>query len=93
MSNIALILMLLVFASVIAWNVYPPFRKRLRGWSTIIEGTLGTVLTYFGVFADALQEAKNLGYLPENIETYLPTIILVWVILKRLQTNTPVGGK
>lgn len=86
------IILILAVILVLAWNFYPPFRKKLRGYSTILEGLLGTLMTYFGVFTDAIQEARSLGYLPENIEQYAPLIIFAWVILKRVQTKTAVGG-
>lgn len=81
-----------VLALVVAWNVIPQFRDRLRGWSTILEGALGTVLVYADVLGGALEEAQNSGYVPDNWQTFVPALILGWIVLKRFQTSTPVGS-
>lgn len=91
--NFAIVILVLAILVVLAWNFYPPLRKKLKGYSTIAEGLLGTLMTYFGVFADAIKEAQDSGYLPENIMQYAPLIIFAWIIIKRVQTKTPVGGK
>lgn len=92
--NITTSLILVVVAIVVlAWNFYPPLRQRLRGWSTILEGLIGTGLTYFGIFAGAIQEGQQAGLIPENLSQYVPAILLAWVILKRIQAKTPVGKK
>jgi len=91
--NLTIIILIIAVALIVAWNVYPPLRAKLRGWSTIIEGIIGTVFTYFGIFAEALEEGQRSGYLPENILTYVPMVLFAWVVMKRIQTKTPVGGK
>ena len=80
---------------ILAWNFYPPFRVKLRGLSTIFEGVLATAMHYFGVFAGAMEDVQNSGYLPENwtFTQYIPFIILTWIIVKRIQTSTGVGEK
>lgn len=84
-------LVVLVILIVLAWNFYKPLRDKMRGYSTILEGLLGTLMTYFGVFAGAVQEGHASGYLPENISQYAPLIVFAWIILKRVQTKTAVG--
>ena len=91
--SITIFLFPIVIALVAAWNFYSPFRAKLRGWSTILEGLIGTVFAYFGIFADALEEGQRQGYIPENFVQYVPIILLAWIVIKRVQTKTPVGGK
>lgn len=80
---------------VIVWNLVPSAREKMRGWSTIIEGLMATVFTYFGNFAEAIREAQQFGYLPDNVnvERAVPFILFTWLVLKRFQTKTPVGKK
>lgn len=88
-------LILIALGLILAWNFIPAVRQRMRGWSTILEGFMATILTYFGNFAEALQEAQQLGYLPENVrfQDAIPAILFAWVVIKRFQTKTPVGKK
>jgi uncharacterized membrane protein len=90
--NLMILILALVCAAVIAWNLIPAFREKLRGWTTILEAAIGTAMTYFGVFSEAIQEAQVSGYIPENWTSYVPFILFAWVLLKRFQTRTPVGG-
>lgn len=92
MSIIAIILTA-VAAIVAAWNFYPPLREKLKGWSTIAEGFIGTTLYYFGAVSEALKEGQAAGYVPENLEQYVPMVLFAWVVLKRFQTKTPVGSQ
>jgi len=88
-----LFISLVVLAVVLAWNFYPPFRDKLRGLSTIIEGLIGVVLSYVGILGGALEEANSLGYIPDNWQVYVPAVLLGWVVLKRWQTTTRLGSK
>lgn len=90
---IALILVLLAIAAAIAWNVVPILRAKVKGWSTVLETALGGVLYGAGVVGDAIQEAQRLGYIPSQWLGYVPYILMAYLLLKRLQTNTPVGKK
>lgn len=78
-------------ALVVAWNVYPPLRRILRGWSTIAEGAIGVALYYFDIFASVIEEARVNGYLPDDFEKYTPIILMLWVVVKRRQTTTAMG--
>lgn len=91
--NIAILILVIVCAVILAWNFYPPFRERMRGWSTIAEGAIGTGMYYFGIISDGIKEGQDAGYIPENLTQYVPFVLLAWVIVKRLQTTTPIGGK
>lgn len=82
-----------VLAAVLAWNFYPPFRERLKGWTTILEAALGGIIYYAGVATEAIQEAQKAGYIPSQWVGYLPYLFLAWMIVKRLQTKGPVGKK
>lgn len=88
-------ILIIALGLVLAWNFIPAAREKMRGWSTILEGLMATVFTYFGNFAEAIQEAERFGYLPENVnvERTVPLILFAWLVLKRFQTSTPVGKK
>lgn len=90
---IALILVLLAIAAAIAWNVVPILRAKVKGWSTVLETALGGVLYGAGVVGDAIQEAQRLGYIPSQWLGYVPYVLMAYLLVKRLQTNTPVGKK
>jgi len=89
---LALIAIIFIVA-VIVWNVVPGIREKMRGWSTVIEGAAGTAIYYFGGFADALKEGQSMGYVPHDISGYVPMVLLLWLIVKRWQTSTPIGRK
>lgn len=90
---IFVILAVIVAALIIAWNTVPSFREKMKGWSTVLEAVLATAVYWYGQVSDALVEAQHAGYLPSQWVGYLPYVIMVWMILKRLQTTTPVGSK
>lgn len=91
--NFSLMAIVLAVAMVLLCNFYGPIRKKLRGYSTILEGLVGTAFAYFGVFAEVIEEGQRSGLLPDNIMTYAPMILFAWIVLKRFQTKTPVGGQ
>lgn len=91
MNNLAVFIVIAACALVLAWNFVPAFREKMRGWSTIAESTLGVILYYFGMFSDALTEAQQSGYIPANWVQYVPFVLFAWIILKRLQTKSPIG--
>lgn len=83
-----------VFAIVIAcWTFLPGMRAAMRGYSTVIEGAAAIALGIFGQFSGALQDAQAAGYIPPQIATYVPFVLLLWLIVKRFMTTTPVGSK
>ena len=90
---IAIIIIILALAAVGVWNFVPAVRDKIRGWSTIAEAVLGGVLYYFGIVSEALQEGAKAGYIPSQWVSYVPIVLLAWMILKRVQTKTPVGKK
>ena len=59
MIEIAIVCALI--ALVILWNFYKPLRARMRGFSTIIEGAIGTLLIYMEIFSEAIQEGQGPG--------------------------------
>ena len=91
--TLIMIITVLAVAIALAWNFYPPFREKMRGWSTIAEGAIGVGISYYGVFAESIKEGQAAGYIPENLLQYIPFIVLAWIIIKRFQTRTPVGKK
>ncbi len=90
---IALIVVALVIAAALAWNTVPILRKKLQGWSTLLETALGGLLYAAGVIGDAIQEAQKLGYIPSQWIGYIPYVLMAYLVIKRMQTKTPVGGK
>lgn len=86
-------IVVIAVALVAAWNFIPAIRAKMKGYSTIVEGALGTAFTYFGIFSEALEEASMSGYIPDNWATYVPFVLLGWIMLKRFQTTSPVGEK
>jgi len=90
---IALIVVALVVAAAIAWNTVPVLRKKLQGWSTLLETALGGLLYAAGVVGDAIQEAQKLGYVPSQWVGYIPYVLMAYLVIKRMQTKTPVGGR
>jgi hypothetical protein len=86
-------ILIIVVALVLAWNFIPAFRARIKGFSTILEGILGTILYYFGVFGEAIQDMSDSGYIPEDWQQFVPFVILGWIVIKRFQTKTPVKEK
>lgn len=85
------IILAAVLVLVLAWNFYPPFRAKMRGFSTIAEAAIGAALAYFGVFAEAIREAELGGFLPDNLQQWAPFVLLAWVVAKRVQTKTAIG--
>jgi hypothetical protein len=86
-------ILLIACGLILAWNFIPTFRNRMKGLSTIIEGIVGTVMYYFGVFGEAIQDMSDSGYIPDNWQQYVPFVILGWIVLKRFQTTGTVGNK
>jgi len=80
-------------SAVVAWNVLPRWRERMRGLTTVVEGAVGTAIYYFGEFTDAFQEARAAGLLPEGLATMLPLMLFVWIVVKRFQTTTAFGRR
>lgn len=90
---IALVIVLLAIAAAIAWNVIPNLRKKVAGWSTVLETALGGLLYAAGILGDAIQEAQKLGYIPSQWLGYIPYVLMAYLLIKRVQTKTPVGKK
>lgn len=88
----AIIFVVLLIIAVLLWNLVPSIREKMRGKSTIVETALAGLLQYFGVFSEALQEAYNAGYIPENYGQIVTGVICLYIVVKRFQTKTPVVG-
>jgi hypothetical protein len=92
-STIYVAVLVIACVAILVWNFVPSVRAKLQGWSTIAEAVIGAFMFYFGQFAGAIQEAQTSGYIPSNWAQYVPFILLAWVVIKRIQTATPVGVK
>lgn len=100
MTTLLTFLIVLVALLILMWNVHPPTRARLRGFSTIIEaavmavvGVVTQLTGYYGQIVEALEGTPWRDYVPDNIGALIGYLILVWAIIKRLQTTSPPGEK
>lgn len=83
-----------VFGIVIAlWTFVPKFHAVMKSYSTIAEGGIALLLGAFGQISGAIQDAQAAGYIPPQLATYVPFVILAWFIVKRFVTSTAVGQK
>ena len=85
-----IILCVLAFA---AWNFLPQIRAKMRGFSTIIEGAIGTFLYVTEIGIEGVREIDASGYMPVEVAPWVPWLIGGWIFFKRFQTTTAVGGK
>lgn len=92
------ILILVFTVATIMWNVNSTWREYMRGYSTKVEAIGAAIIGYgayftdwYGAFVETVQETEYAEYVPENIATYIPLAILIWAVVKRIQTTTPVG--
>lgn len=76
---------------VLVWNIYPPARNAMRGYSTLAEALFGLFMTAFNQIAGGIQDAQAAGFIPPAFAAYLPYVFLLYFIVKRFQTTTPVG--
>jgi hypothetical protein len=78
---------------VVVWNFVPKFRAVMKGYSTVAETGIGAAAWILGQITGAIQDAQAAGYLPPQLLAYLPAVFLLWFLLKRFVTDTPVGQK
>lgn len=89
-----LLVAFIVFGIVaLVWNFVPSWRAKMKGYSTIAEGVITFAIGVFGEITGAIQDAQQAGYLPPQLLTYVPFVILAWFIIKRLVTTTAPGAK
>lgn len=88
----AIMLVIIVLVAMTVWNFVPSVRAWFEGKSTILETMIGGVLYYTDVLGSAVEEANKSGYIPDDWQSYVPALLLLYIIGKRLQTKTPVGG-
>jgi len=86
------IVAVLGIAAAVVWNFYPPVREQLKGWTTVIEAGGAFLYWVMGQLTGGLQDAIGAGYVPSWLVGYIPAIMLIWFLLKRFGTTTPVGG-
>lgn len=91
--NTALIIAGVVLLLFLAWNFIPSFREKLRGYSTILETTGIGALYYMGILTDAANQLVKDGLIPADYQKFTPLIVFVYLVVKRWQTTTPVGGE
>lgn len=92
------ILILVFIIATVMWNIKPAWREFMRGYSTKVEAIGAAIIGYgayftdwYGTVIETIQETEYADYVPENIATYIPLAILIWAVVKRRQTTTPVG--
>lgn len=88
-----LCIVIVLVAVIAAWNLVPSWRDKMRGYSTIVESLAMSVAGVFGIVAGGIQDAQQAGYLPPQLLAYVPFVLLLWMIVKRFQTTTPIGLK
>lgn len=77
----------------LAWNFVPGLRDKLKGWTTVIEAGGAFLYWAMGQITGGIQEAVTAGYVPAWLVGYIPAIMLLWFLVKRFGTNSPVGQK
>lgn len=77
----------------ICWNVFPGWRKHMRGMSTVVEATIGSILVFWGEASGIIQQLHQKGYTPDWLDEYMPLIVGGYLVLKRFQTTSPMGSK
>lgn len=97
MFDLALIIVLLIATLFLVWNFVPSVRTYMHGKSTLVETIITGALYYTGLLGEAIKEgigvAQDAGYpIPDNLAIYVPPLIILYIIAKRLQTKTPVSG-
>lgn len=99
MTLLLSIIIVLFVAAALVWNLVPAIRARMRGFSTVVEGALATVIGYaayftdwYGAFIEAIEGTPYRDWMPENLAAVIPAMIVVWSVVKRVQTKTPVGS-
>lgn len=88
---IAAVVVLLI--AIALWNFVPSWRSAMKGYTTVLEGLIGLVLSILAPLTGALQDAQAAGYIPPQIAAYVPIVFFVYLILKRFGTSSPVGQK
>lgn len=92
MGALFVVLVVIAVAAVAVWNLVPAVRDKVKGWTTILEASMGSFIYFFGEITGGLQEALNAGLVPKWLLPIIPFLLFMWVILKRFQTKTPVGA-
>lgn len=83
-----------VFIAIVAmWNFIPSWRAKMKGYSTIAEGVIALAMGVFDKVSGGIQDAQAAGYIPPQLLSYVPIVLLVWFIAKRLVTTTAPGQK
>ena len=95
---LTIIIILFVLAA-LCWNLVPSIRARMRGFSTVVEGVAATLIGYaayfsdwYGAFIESIEGTPYHDWMPENLASIIPALIVVWSIVKRMQTKTAVGS-
>lgn len=93
--NILLILTIVALALVIAWQVIPSFREFLRGKTTLFEGAIAASLTAADVAIRQFQMESEFWstVVPEGAWQYVTIGLALWMIFKRVVTDTGVWEK
>lgn len=93
------IIILLFIIAALVWNLVPAIRAKMRGFSTVVEGALATIIGYaayftdwYGAFIESIEGTPYQDWMPENLSAIIPALIVIWSIIKRVQTKTAVGS-
>jgi hypothetical protein len=78
-------------AAALCWTFIPGLRDNMKGWTTTVEAVLGIAISIFGELIGGIQDAQAAGYIPSQVVSYVPIVLFIWFLVKRLGTITPVG--
>ncbi len=91
MNPIFILAVCLALLAVIAWNIVPSLRERMRGWTTVAEAALAAAIPFIGNLVDAFDDTNWQIFVPKEVWPYVIAGLAVWFFFKRLVTKTPVG--
>lgn len=88
--NILLILTIVAVALIVAWQLVPSFREYVRGKSTIFEGVIAVAFTSADVAIQQFQLESEFWstVVPDGAWQYVTIALAMWMIFKRVVTNT-----
>lgn len=96
MNFLALSVLCAVAALVVAWNFYPPFREKMRGWTTLFEAVIGSGFLLFDGLAETLQADATAwsAVITEDVWPYVTLGVVLWFgAFKRWITTTALGQR
>ncbi len=88
-----LIVLIIAAALVLIWNVVPPVRERLRGWTTVLDAAVFAALPFIAELIDAFAETGWRSFIPKEHWPYIVAALALWFMFKRAVTRTGLGTR